>query len=62
MTKDTKSKLSFATRRYLALEKGKPNIDDFPKEEIYVLYCPSRDLTITCCRSNLFFYLKEIHA
>ena len=60
MTDNPNRKLSFASRRYLALDKGKPNIDDFPEEELYMLYCPSRDLTIRCARSNIFHYLKEL--
>ena len=55
----TKVKLCFASRRMLALSKGKENIDDIPEVETIRIYNVSRDLSITCNQNNLSWWLKN---
>ena len=55
-------KLSYASRRMLALGKGKPNIDDFGNElKTLTIYNVSRNLIIGCNENNLSYYLRHIN-
>jgi len=55
----TKSNISYAGRRLLALCKGKENIDDFGNPQTFTIYNVTRDLTITCNENNLSWWLEN---
>lgn len=58
----TKSNISYAGRRILALMKGKENIDDFGNElKTVTIYNVSRDLIVHCNENNLSWYLENIN-